>query len=557
MKRLPVQLIFVLWGAAALAQQPSTDPASQSPPASAPVVKPATDEPEDRVRKDDRQPPPTPLEQREKEIRQFDPLDQGDDRAAAEKAKEKEAREDQQRRDNGQTPLPGSVAASDAKNSGPQVAGDDDNGGQTPGYAGPAVLSHSYTINSALIPDDIQWRTFFGVSTVYDTGMNAAATGPQGSIQNASGPGLNGTWGISGRHKYHRDSAGIAYNGGRSWYTEGNQFAGLNNRFAADYTHVVSRRLSIKLTGTGSILSQSYALQNQMPGPETPVTDINVGATPVLQIFDNGLKTFATGITASWQQSARLSFTAGATYFDTVYNNPALLGVTGEQAQGNMNYRLTSRMTVGAFYSFSVYSFPHGAGTSDSQSIGALYSYAFNRTTRLQVRAGGGFTETLAYQTVPLSPIVAQLYGLQSEVVDGYYKILNQDISASFAKDFNSRATVSVSYSKGIAPGNGIFLSTISEVIAVSGAMKLLGRYPIMVSAGRQSLSSAVQGTNPYVSEYVHIGSSRTLTRSMALTYGADYHYYQIGGIPGLRNEVALSCGFMFNHSEDRLWPLW
>jgi hypothetical protein len=555
MKRFPVQLILVLWGAIVLAQQPSTDPASQS----APVVKPATDEPDDRVRKDDRQPAPTPLEQHEKEIRQFDPLDPGDDQAAAEKAKEreKEAREDEQRRDNGQTPLPGSVAASNAKSSGPQVAGGDETDGQTATYAGPAVLSHSYTINSALIPDDIQWRTFFGVSTVYDTGVNAAATGPQGAIQNSSGVGMNATWGISGRHKFHRDSAGIAYSGGRSWYTEGNQYAGLNNRFAADYTHIVSRRLSVKLTGTGSILSQSYSLQNQGPEPETPVADMNVSTTPILQIFDYGVKSFSTGINVMWQQSARLSFTAGGTYFDTTYDNPALLGVTGQQAQGNMNYRLTSRTTVGAFYTYSVYSFPHGQGTSDSQSIGALYSYAFNRTTRLQVRAGGGLTETLAYQTVALNPIVAQLYGISSEIVDGYYKMLNQDVSASFAKDFNTRGTVSVSYSKGIAPGNGIFLSTISEVIAVTASMKLLGRYPVTFSAGRQSYSSAAQGTNGYVTEYVYVGGSRALTHDMSLTYGANYHYYQIGGIPGLRNELALNCGFMWGHSENRLWPLW
>ena len=559
MKLLPIRLILVLWGAAALAQQPSTDPASQYasgqiPSSAGPTTKPATDEPEDRVRKDDRQPPPTPLEEREKEIRRFDPLDQ-DDSAAADKANPNEDRP--QTRDSSQTPLPGSVAAADAKNIGPRVIGDGDTGSQTGAYAGPAVLSHSYTLNSALIPDDLQWRTFFGLSSVYDSGMNASAAGPQGPIQNASGLGFNATWGISGRHRFHRDSVGIAYSGGRSWYTEGNQFAGLNNRFVVDYTHVVSRRLVIKWTGTGSILAQSYSLQNQTSEPQTPPSDINVYTTPILQIFDDGMKTFSTGISATYQQNARLSYTASVNYFDTMYNNPALLDVAGAQAQGNMNYRLTSRTTTGLFYSFSTYSFPHGAGTSDSQTFGAMYSYAFDRTTRLQLRAGAGVTETLAWQAVPLNPIVAQLYGLSSEIVDGYYKNINQDISASFAKDFNSRETVNLSYTKGIAPGNGVFLSTVSETIAATAAMKFLGRYPISLSIGRQSYSSGLQGGGAYVTEYARIGGSRPLTSDMVLTYGATYRYYQIAGIGGLRNEVALNCGFMWNHNEGRLWPLW
>jgi hypothetical protein len=565
MRWFPVRLVLVLWGAVALAQQPSVDPASQSAPgqipsASAPVNKPATDEPEDRVRKDNREPPPTPLEEREKEIRRFDPLDRDDDQAAAEKAKEKEAREAreaQQRRDSDETPLPGSVAAGESRNRGPQVVGGDETGAPAPGYAGPAVLSHTYTLNGSLIPDDLKWTSFFRLSSVYDSGVNAYATGPQGSVQNSLGLGFNAAWGISGRHKFHRDSVGIAYNGGRSWYTEGSQYAGLNNRIAVDYTHVVSRRLSFKFTGTGSIFSQSYTLQNEASGPQTPVADMNVGTTPILQIFDDGIKTFSTGITASWQQNSRLSYTAGVSYFDTMYDNPALLGVTGEQAQGNVNYRLTSRTTAGLFYTFSVYSFPHGAGTSDSNTIGGLYSYAFNRATRLQLRAGGGITETLALQTVPLNPIVASLYGFSTEIVDGYYRVLNQDISATFTKDFSPRETVSLTYSKGIAPGNGIFLSTVSEVIAVSAAMKILGRYPVMISMGRQSLSSAVQNTGSYVNEYVHISGSRALNHTVSLSYGADYHYYQIAGIAGLRNEVSLSCGIMWNHTDGRLWPLW
>lgn len=567
MRRLSIwSILFLCGGVAAVAQQPSAAPAEQSaappaqsaaPPAQS-IVQPATDEPEDRVRKDDRVAPPTPAELRENEIRQFDPLDRDDEQVAADKEKEKKAK---RQRDSSQPPVPGSIAASDAKNAaaksedGPLVV-DGETETQQP-YAGPAVLSHSYSLNSSLIPDNVQWTTFFGISNTYNTGVNAVSTGPQGPVQNASSYGMDIKWGISGRHKFRRDSLGIMYNGDRPWYAEGAQYAGLNTRLAFDYTHPVSRRLAIKVNGTGSIFSQSYALQNTGPGPETPAADINVATTSLTQIFDNGFKTFNLGVSAAWQQSSRLSFTAAASVFDTSYNNPDLLSIKGEQFQGGVNYRFTSRTTAGIFYSYSLYTFPNGAGITDSQSLGGLYSYAFSRTTRLQLRAGEGVSETHAYQVVALNPIVAALFGLQSETINGYYRSLNEDISASITKDFGRRDTFSASYSKGVSPGNGIYLAGVSETINVSTTLMILGRTPIRISAGRSSISSAAQSAGSYVTDFVSIGSTRPLTRSMVLTFGADYHYYQISEFPGLRNQIALNCGFMWNRSESRLWPLW
>jgi hypothetical protein len=566
MRRFPARLILLLWGAGALAQQPTTDPAAQSP--TVPVIKPSTDEPEDRVRKDNRQPLPTPLEEREIERRKFDPFDptvRDDDQSAEdkEKEKEKEEREAEQRRDSDRKPLPGSIAADEAheaaaKNGGPRVVGDDDADAQAPQYTGPAVLSHSYTLSSGLIPDDLTWREFFGVSSVYDTGLNAAATGPQGQLLAPSGPGFNFSWGISGRHKFHRDSLGVSYTGGRPWYSQGDQYAGLTNRLIVDYTHVVSSRLFIKFTGTGAFLSQSSALGSLAQGPVTSVADINTAATPTAPVYDSGSKTFTTGVNVSWQQSARLSFTAGASYFVTMYRTPGLIGMGGEQFQANMNYRLTSQTTAGIFYSYSMYVFQSGQGTTNSYSIGGLFSHSFNRSTRLQLRAGGGTRESLELQPVPLNPLSAALFGLTSEIVDGYQKSFTEDISASLTKDFGSRETASVSYSKGVTPGNGLILAGTSETISATTSLRVFGRYAISASMGRQSITSTL-GTESLsnVIDFFHVSSSRPLNHSMTLNFGADYRYYQISQFAGLRNEVSLNCGFMWNRTERRLWPLW
>jgi hypothetical protein len=546
---------LLLCGVAASAQQPS--PATPPQTTAAPVVRPATDEPEDRV------PAPTPLEQREKEVRQFDPLDQNDSKAADDnqKGQDQPEQQNQQRKDSRETPLPGSIAASDArdaaaKGNGPQVVGNGEDGSQPAPYAGPAVLSHSYTVNSSLIPENLLWTETFGVSALYDTGVNAVATaGTQGSVQNASALGLNAHWSISGRHKFHRDSLGIVYNGDRSWYTEGSQYTGLNSRFAADYLHVVSRRISVRLTEAVSLFSQSYTLQNQAPPPEAPAADINLATTALPQIFDNGFKTYMTGVAVTWQQSARLSYTANGTYFANSYDNANLLSVSGEQASGNVNYRWSSRVTVGAFYSFNVYTFPHHSGMTDSQSLGFLYSNAISRSTRVQIRAGIGRSETNAYETVTLNPIIAYLTGLQSEVIDGYFRSTFQDISASVSKDFHNKGTITASYSRGIMPGNGIFLAGESTAYSLTETTRLLRRYQLIVSLGRSSIYSASQASDGYTTDFAHIGLSRPLDHNVSMTFGIDYRYYQIGFFSGLRNEVSVNCGLNWGHTENKIWP--
>ena len=93
--------------------------------------------------------------------------------------------------------------------------------------------------------------------------------------------------------------------------------------------------------------------------------------------------------------TSRLSFSMGTSYFAIDRDSALLLGMTGQQARGDVNYRLTRNTTVGAYYSFSNYLYAHGFGNSDTNTAGLIYSYAFNRTT--QLRFEGGFPKSRAW----------------------------------------------------------------------------------------------------------------------------------------------------------------
>ncbi len=229
----------------------------------------------------------------------------------------------------------------------------------------------------------------------------------------------------------------------------------------------------------------------------------------------------------------------------------------GNKIQGTTNYRLTSRATAGIFYSFSTYVYQHGQGISDTQSVGGLYSYAFNRSTRVQLRAGGGPTDTTALQAVPLNPLAAALFGFPTEIIEARNNTFAEDVSAQIARDFRNRETVSVSYSKGVSPGNGLLLTAMSQTINVAASLKLFGRYLTSVAMGQQRLTSTGGAAENYVTDYFHIGSSRSLTQAISLTFSADYRYFQVSAAPGLRNQIALNCGVTFGRTEDKLWPLW
>jgi len=187
------------------------------------------------------------------------------------------------------------------------------------------VLSRSYSVSRPLIPEQLKWTENVGVSAIYDSGVSRAITA-DGSLSNASLIGTLFTWGLSGRHYFRHDQIGVNYTGSYSQYAGGTAFTGSNNTVTVDYSHVLSRRLTLNVTGIGSILSQNYVLDNGTIGPETTVANINLSSSPNIQITDYGTKQFSTQIDVTFQQSARLSFDGGVSYFAWFATRPDCWG---------------------------------------------------------------------------------------------------------------------------------------------------------------------------------------------------------------------------------------
>ncbi len=498
-------------GFSLLAQQP------QAPQPAPTASQPAPTPPDAQ----DGQPPSTPVQQRDQQIRQFDPLDRSDNKESKEsKEREKAARDAEKRRAQEQPPTPGSIAATQrdqAKANGPQVSEDDETEEPVQEYTGPAVLSRSYSVSRPLIPEQLKWSESVGISAVYDSGVSQVVN-PNGSLSSGSLTGTILSWSLVGRHYFRRDQIAVNYTGSYSQYAGSTSYTGSNNSVAVDYGHVLTRRLRLNVSGMGSVLSQNYVLDNATVAPETSVANINLASSPNIQITDFGTKQFSTQIDVVWQKSARLSFDGGVSYFAVVRDAPGLLGMTGEQGRGDMNYRLTRKMTVGAYYSYSYYIFPHGYGTTNTNTAGGIFSYALSNTMQVRLRGGMSYVDSLEFQPVQIAPAIAALLGESTGLIDAATKVSTSDISAQFVKDFRGGKTVSVAYAHGVSPGNGIFQTSEQESMSVSFAMPLFRVYKLHAAFGRDTLTAvgvSQSALGSYGSEYASMGVSRALHRGV------------------------------------------
>ncbi len=333
-----------------------------------------------------------------------------------------------------------------------------------------------------------------------------------------------------------------------------NVYNGANQHLSLDYCHQFSRRLALNLVETGAITSSNFSLQNPLLTPGVNVANINLAVSPLTQLLDQTTRQFYTSVGLTWQQSERLSFNLTGGFFATQLTGAQLTGNVGYQAQADTNYRYSRKGTVGAYYSFSSFTYDRHVAVSDSNTVGLIYSYAFNLTTQLRLRAGISWIETLAYTQVPIDPAFAALVGQSYGIVDIYNRHATSDISAQFVKDLRHNKTANVSFTRGIAPGNGLILVSLQETATAGFATAFFRNYHFTLSGGRNSITSQAQNIASYTYNFVGVSFSRPLPHGVISNFSATYNKYSITNEPGLRSQFIISSGVSWGPGAGRLW---
>ena len=502
--------------------------------------------------------PPTAEELRQKQIDAFDPLAK-DPAGAASTGGNTSARSPENNPTpaaSAQRPLPGSVAESNLPagrhSEGPQIDGDQSAVDQE--YNGPAVLSRSYTLTRPMVPKQIRWSWTIGGGETYISGLVGSAPVAGAPLTSSTSFGTNAFLSFQGRHLWKHDQIGVVYNGSYNNYTAASSYSGTNQTVSIDYGHEFSRHLQLNIVETAAILTQSGTLSNPLSDPGVSPANISLAASPTVQLFDQTIRQSTTQISVTWQKTARLSFNYSAGLFGLQRTGAQLYGDSGYQAQTDINYRVTRKMTVGAYYSYLTYVFSHHLSDSHTQTAGLIYSYAIMKTMQLRTRAGVSHLVNSGLVTVPINPVIAALIGRSSDIVETYQHAYTSDISAELVKDFGERRTANISYAHGVSPGNGLILTSTQQVIGASYNMLLFRHYRASVSAGQTSLLSTLQSIGKYTSDYASLNISRSLAHNVSANIGFSYRTYSISGISSVQPQFLISSGVSWGPGEGKLW---
>jgi hypothetical protein len=516
----------------------------------------------------------TPEEERQKDIQKYDPMyrehtnlfqagpgrdeNASDSSAPNRDLQGTDAAARQDRESPRSKPLPGSIAASGQSlpaNPREQVVSEDADTAAAQEYAGPAVLSRTYTLTRPAVQRQIKWSWNLGANALYGNGLYGGTANPDGSLANDASPGMSGTWAFRGRHFWKHDQIGVDYSGDYSRYSGNSSYNGQNQTLNLDFTHEFSRRLSLSFVESGSMFSQNYALENPVGSPDVSIASINLAVSPTVQILGFGTRQFNSMETLTWQKSARLSLSYGGGFFAVQQLGAGLFGTTGYQAQADINYRYTRKMTIGAYYSFSDYLYSHHIALSHSNTFGGIFSYALSKRTQIRLRGGVTRSESESLTTVPIDPVIAILIGRSSATIDSYRASLFSDVSAQLVKDFGRSRSMNIAYAHGLAPGNGLILTSVQQNISAGYSARLFHWYTATVNAGYSTLSSESQTVSKYSTEYLGFNLSRPYRHGLTTNFGADYRHFSLeGGPPTLHSQFRITTGFAWGPPEGRLW---
>jgi len=405
-----------------------------------------------------------------------------------------------------------------------------------PDYTGPSILSRSNSFNPTAALNGERFRPYAGVNLAYDSGYTGNAL--PGNTRQLFGTDLN--YGLTGRKLRRREQFSIDYQGHTYIFGTTSQDHTLN----ASYGRILSSRLTMAIGESAGLYSNTYGLINA-----SPLTGFNAATSPLIlnpssEPFNDRTYNSTTQVDLAYRKSARLSFNMGAAGFVVKRATKGLASANGYQMHFDAAYRITRRTTIGPYYSYSRYVYTGTFGDAGVHTAGFNYSVNIARHTRLQARFGDSRVEARGLQNVTLDPAVAAILGYNSGIAR-FYAVTNvPDYGFDLTRGFQ-HSTLSLSYSKGVSPGNGIIQTSRHEDESVIYSYSGIRRYSFTLSGGRDYLANVGLGGN-FGSYFGRFSASRALPDHLQALFSVDYRKLSYVGPGYNNNQIRVSVGVSY-----------
>jgi hypothetical protein len=418
-------------------------------------------------------------------------------------------------------------------------------------YDGPAVLTRGQA-PASMAGEQIDFQPYVDIMGVYDTGL-ATIVNNQAQLGNAGAAGIEVAGGISGTHKWKHTTVGLDYHGAVRQYDRQTYFSGVDQFLLLGVTQELTRHIMLTLREGAGIFSLDYGIYGL---PATVPFDPASSYIPETNFLNNQTEYLSTQADVTIQKTRRLSFDLGGDGFLVRRESTALYGVTGGAGRADVQYRWSRRTTIGAAYSYTNFSYSRIFSSTDLNSIVGSYAVQVTRNLEFTALAGGLREETRFIQSIPLSPIVAELLGVTEGNV--IYR------SVSYMPTYNGR--LSRTFHSGVAytgvartvlPGNGLFLTSKTTSISAGYSYTGLRRWSFTSGFSADFAQSQGNVTGAYDDYGGTLNMSRQISGVTHFIASAYVRKYSSPVFPGYNRPiygVRIGFGFAPGDVPLRLW---
>ncbi len=395
-------------------------------------------------------------------------------------------------------------------------------------YAGPAILSRGEA-PSGLNAPQVDFIPFLSLLGVYDTGLAGVSTNAQGQLSNVASEGVEADVGISGVHSWRRTKISLNYAGAAREYTPASYYSGIDQSLMLGITQQFSRHVILQLNESAGVFTEPYGL----PTLSTTVPfDPSTTYTPTTDFFNNRTIFTTTQALLTYQRTARLSFSFGGDGNLTRYRSNALYGVNAEDAEGDVQYRITRHTTIGANYTYTHFGFTGLFSDTDLNRFSGTYAVQFSRTWEFSGLGGVTREETKFPEAVMVSPVIQALLGITGGYVISHSLSWLPTYSGRLSKTF-THGVAFISGGHTITPGNGLFLTSTTYSALAGYSYTGLRRWSFGLSAGYNRSESIGNIVGEYAGITGGVQTSRQISHAVHMVANVTANKYQSGSFVG------------------------
>jgi len=300
----------------------------------------------------------------------------------------------------------------------------------------------------------------------------------------------------------------LSYKGDYRHYEGGSYSNGINQNLSLLFQKRLNRQWSILTTLGGGLVSYGGQLYSENSASATTLTNPLSSESR----FANG------GITLTYQQTRRLSYTFGGQFFYNSYSYSGAISSIGGTGTASLNYRTTARTTIGASYSHTYFSYSGNIGNTSIDSGFLDLQHTFSNHWFGSISGGVSRSHAQGIITEPVTLLLGQQ--LITGFITGPYNhtTLSPSFQGSLTRNIR-HAFLSLNGGQGVNAGNGTFLTSKNQYGGVT------------FSVSRRLTNFSFGGGYSRLSSLSNTVSERFTSATASASYGFPIFHYVSGNL--------------------------